>query len=104
MNTPWTPESWQKRLAQQQPNYDNPRELAEVIRRLTTLPPLVTVLTLAAVLSSVSSPHAVKELTNDTITHNERALKSSPQRTMGAPRGSSAFALLPDPISPWQTR
>ena len=42
MNPPWTPESWQKRQAQQQPKYDNPQELAEAIRRLTTLPPLVT--------------------------------------------------------------
>ncbi len=42
MNPHWTPESWQKRQAQQQPKYDNPQELADAIRRLTTLPPLVT--------------------------------------------------------------
>lgn len=42
MNSPWTPESWQKRQSQQQPKYDNPQELADAIRRLTTLPPLVT--------------------------------------------------------------
>ena len=42
MNPHWTPESWQKRQAQQQPKYDNPQELADAIRLLTTLPPLVT--------------------------------------------------------------
>ena len=42
MNPHWTPESWQKRKAQQQPKYDNPLELADAIRRLNTLPPLVT--------------------------------------------------------------
>jgi 3-deoxy-7-phosphoheptulonate synthase len=42
MKQPWTPESWKKYEAQQQPKYDNPAELAEVINRMTTLPPLVT--------------------------------------------------------------
>jgi len=42
MNTTWTPESWQKRPAQQQPKYDNPQELAEALKTLTHLPPLVT--------------------------------------------------------------
>lgn len=42
MKQPWTPESWKKYEAQQQPRYDNPAELAEVISRMTTLPPLVT--------------------------------------------------------------
>ena len=42
MTSTWTPDSWQKRPAQQQPKYDNSRELADAIRRLSTLPPLVT--------------------------------------------------------------
>lgn len=42
MNPNWTPDSWQKRQTQQQPNYDNPQELADTIRQLSSLPPLVT--------------------------------------------------------------
>lgn len=42
MNTKWSPESWLKCEAQQQPKYDNPQELTDVISRLSTLPPLVT--------------------------------------------------------------
>ena len=42
MNSTWTPDSWQKRQAQQQPKYDNAQELAAAIRQLNTLPPLVT--------------------------------------------------------------
>ncbi len=42
MNTPWTPDSWQNRPAQQQPKYDNPQELAETLKALSQLPPLVT--------------------------------------------------------------
>ena len=42
MNTTWTPESWQKRPAQQQPKYDNPEELADALKSLSQLPPLVT--------------------------------------------------------------
>jgi len=42
MATTWTPESWHKFPAQQQPNYDNPAELTEALRVLTLLPPLVT--------------------------------------------------------------
>jgi len=42
MNTSWTPDSWQKRPAQQQPKYDNPQELAETLKALSQLPPLVT--------------------------------------------------------------
>ena len=42
MTSTWTPDSWQKRPAQQQPKYDNSRELADAVRRLSTLPPLVT--------------------------------------------------------------
>lgn len=42
MTTTWTPDSWQKRPAQQQPSYDNPAELTEALRTLSQLPPLVT--------------------------------------------------------------
>ena len=42
MNTNWTPDSWQKRPAQQQPKYDNPQELADALKSLSQLPPLVT--------------------------------------------------------------
>jgi len=42
MNAKWSPESWQKCHAEQQPNYDDPQELAQVIGKLSTLPPLVT--------------------------------------------------------------
>jgi len=42
MNTTWTPDSWQKRPAQQQPKYDNPQELADALKSLSQLPPLVT--------------------------------------------------------------
>lgn len=42
MNSLWTPDSWQKRPALQQPTYDNPTELAAALRTLNHLPPLVT--------------------------------------------------------------
>jgi 3-deoxy-7-phosphoheptulonate synthase len=42
MTTTWTPDSWQKRPAQQQPTYDNPAELTEALKTLSQLPPLVT--------------------------------------------------------------
>lgn len=42
MNASWTPDSWKKRQAQQQPNYDNFQELAEALKTLAQLPPLVT--------------------------------------------------------------
>ena len=42
MTTTWTPDSWQKRPALQQPNYDNPAELTEALKTLAQLPPLVT--------------------------------------------------------------
>ena len=42
MTTTWTPDSWQKRPALQQPNYDNPAELTEALKTLSQLPPLVT--------------------------------------------------------------
>ncbi len=42
MNAPWTPDSWQKRQAQQQPLYDNPLELSDALKTLAQLPPLVT--------------------------------------------------------------
>jgi 3-deoxy-7-phosphoheptulonate synthase len=42
MTTTWTPDSWQKRPALQQPNYENPAELTEALKTLLQLPPLVT--------------------------------------------------------------
>lgn len=42
MNTTWTPDSWQSRKALQQPVYDNPQELADALKSLSQLPPLVT--------------------------------------------------------------
>jgi 3-deoxy-7-phosphoheptulonate synthase len=38
----WAPDSWQQRLALQQPQYDDPAELAEAGVQLARLPPLVT--------------------------------------------------------------
>ncbi len=40
--TPWTPTSWQQKVAAQQPVYDNQEELNSVVAKLTSLPPLVT--------------------------------------------------------------
>jgi 3-deoxy-7-phosphoheptulonate synthase len=40
--TDWTPDSWQKRLALQQPTYPDPARAAEVVAELSALPPLVT--------------------------------------------------------------
>jgi len=42
MGTQWTPESWQSRLAQQQPIYDDQQQVDETLRTLGQLPPLVT--------------------------------------------------------------
>jgi len=42
MSTQWTPESWQSRLAQQQPIYDDQAEVQAVLEKLGQLPPLVT--------------------------------------------------------------
>jgi 3-deoxy-7-phosphoheptulonate synthase len=42
MSTKWTPESWQSRLAQQQPVYDDQQKVDETLRTLGQLPPLVT--------------------------------------------------------------
>jgi 3-deoxy-7-phosphoheptulonate synthase len=42
MTTTWTPDSWQKRPALQQPNYENPTELTDALKTLSQLPPLVT--------------------------------------------------------------
>ncbi len=42
MNAYWTPDSWKKRPAQQQPAYDNPAELQRALLTLEQLPPLVT--------------------------------------------------------------
>lgn len=42
MNTTWTPDLWQSRKALQQPVYDNPQELADALKTLSQLPPLVT--------------------------------------------------------------
>ncbi|CAM5265979.1 Phospho-2-dehydro-3-deoxyheptonate aldolase OS=Rhodanobacter lindaniclasticus OX=75310 GN=B1991_12765 PE=3 SV=1 [Rhodanobacter lindaniclasticus] len=39
---PWTPDSWQRRPALQQPSYDDPIELAKAGAHLAELPPLVT--------------------------------------------------------------
>ncbi|MEW5834854.1 MAG: class II 3-deoxy-7-phosphoheptulonate synthase [Pseudomonadota bacterium] len=38
----WSPESWQQRVALQQPSYDDPAELAAATTQLASLPPLVT--------------------------------------------------------------
>lgn len=38
----WTPNSWQSKPALQQPTYDNPEELLQVVGQLSQLPPLVT--------------------------------------------------------------
>ncbi len=40
--TDWSPESWQRRPALQQPTYPDPDALAAVVRQLSQLPPLVT--------------------------------------------------------------
>jgi 3-deoxy-7-phosphoheptulonate synthase len=42
MNNTWTPDSWQSRKALQQPVYENPQELADALKTLSQLPPLVT--------------------------------------------------------------
>ena len=38
----WTPDSWQSKVALQQPNYRSAEALAAVVRELSSLPPLVT--------------------------------------------------------------
>jgi 3-deoxy-7-phosphoheptulonate synthase len=38
----WRPESWQNKLALQQPNYPSAERLAEAVRQLSCLPPLIT--------------------------------------------------------------
>ena len=40
--TEWSPTSWQNRAAQQQPTYPDQDHLAEVVKQLSSLPPLVT--------------------------------------------------------------
>ena len=43
MNTqPWSPDSWQSRLAQQQPIYDDAQSVADTLETLGRLPPLIT--------------------------------------------------------------
>ena len=42
MSKQWTPESWQSRLAKQQPIYDDQQQVDETLRTLGQLPPLVT--------------------------------------------------------------
>ncbi|MCO6458320.1 MAG: 3-deoxy-7-phosphoheptulonate synthase class II [Pirellulaceae bacterium] len=42
MRPPWTPTSWQSRPAAQQPQYDDPGQLDQVVASLSRLPPLVT--------------------------------------------------------------
>jgi len=39
---PWSPASWRQKVAAQQPLYDDPEQLAAVVAKLTSLPPLVT--------------------------------------------------------------
>lgn len=38
----WSPETWREKIAKQQPVYDSPAELNDVLTRLAKLPPLVT--------------------------------------------------------------
>lgn len=38
----WTPDSWKTKPAQQQPTYDDPAELQQILDQLSRLPPLVT--------------------------------------------------------------
>src|SRR6202000_3315709 len=38
----WAPDSWQQRVALQQPHYEDAAELARCTEQLATLPPLVT--------------------------------------------------------------
>lgn len=40
--TNWTPDSWRSKTARQQPRYDDPQELQQVLSHLSRLPPLVT--------------------------------------------------------------
>ncbi|MGC8517237.1 MAG: class II 3-deoxy-7-phosphoheptulonate synthase [Steroidobacteraceae bacterium] len=40
-STAWHPASWQGRLAQQQPTYEDPSALAQVVAELSRLPPIV---------------------------------------------------------------
>lgn len=42
MNIEWTPDSWQSRVAKQQPVYDDDAEVSSVLNNLAALPPLVT--------------------------------------------------------------
>lgn len=42
MATNWTPDSWQQKLAQQQPIYEDPQEVQATLETLGKLPPLVT--------------------------------------------------------------
>jgi 3-deoxy-7-phosphoheptulonate synthase len=38
----WSPDSWRRRAASQQPSYPSPERVEEVVRELSALPPLVT--------------------------------------------------------------
>ncbi|MEZ6124990.1 MAG: 3-deoxy-7-phosphoheptulonate synthase class II [Planctomycetaceae bacterium] len=42
MNTHWKPDSWQSRVAQQQPVYEDAQHVAAVLKQLGEYPPLVT--------------------------------------------------------------
>ena len=42
MQDEWTPASWQRRPAAQQPDYGDPGALRDALVRLSQLPPLVT--------------------------------------------------------------
>ncbi len=38
----WSPQSWQSKTADQQPNYSDPDRVARAIEQLSKLPPIVT--------------------------------------------------------------
>ena len=42
MNSNWSPQSWRKKIATQQPVYEDPAKLEDALFRLAKLPPLVT--------------------------------------------------------------
>ena len=41
MGTPWTPESWKKFTAEQQPDWENNKDYTKVLSEIATYPPLV---------------------------------------------------------------
>jgi 3-deoxy-7-phosphoheptulonate synthase len=58
MRNHWTPESWKSRQADQQPSYDVPEKLTEVLAILKRLPPLVTSWEVDRLRGSLASVHA----------------------------------------------